>query len=106
MDPEVKARWVAALRSGEYKQGKFALCTRSGFQGQEGDTFCCLGVINEVERLGCDDDEACLVRAHPVHRARTKLDIVPHRAQKFLADMNDGHGWSFSKIADWIEENL
>lgn len=40
MNPEVKARWVAALRSGEYKQGKNAL--------QRDGKFCCLGVLCEI----------------------------------------------------------
>lgn len=33
--------WVAALRSGEYKQGRLALRTRTG-------EFCCLGVACEL----------------------------------------------------------
>lgn len=37
MNPEVKAKWLEALRSGEYKQGKERL--------QAGDRFCCLGVL-------------------------------------------------------------
>lgn len=40
MDQEVKAKWVAALRSGEYPQGKGAL-NRDG-------KFCCLGVLCDV----------------------------------------------------------
>lgn len=41
MNPEVKARWVAALRSGEYKQGKCAL--------RRGDRYCCLGVLCDLQ---------------------------------------------------------
>lgn len=41
MDPKVKAKWVAALRSGDYKQGQLAL--RHG-----DDKFCCLGVLCDV----------------------------------------------------------
>jgi hypothetical protein len=40
MNPEVKARWVAALRSGEYKQGKGAL--------RLNNKFCCLGVLCDL----------------------------------------------------------
>jgi hypothetical protein len=43
VNPEVKAKWLAALRSGEYRQGKHALNT-GGPEGQ----FCCLGVLCEV----------------------------------------------------------
>lgn len=37
IDPDVKAKWVAALRSGEYRQGKKMLKTPEG-------SYCCLGV--------------------------------------------------------------
>jgi hypothetical protein len=40
MNPEVKARWVAALRSGEYLQGTSTL--------RIGDQFCCLGVLCDI----------------------------------------------------------
>ena len=39
--PEVKAKWVAALRSGDYKQGRNALRTHD-------DHFCCLGVLCDL----------------------------------------------------------
>ena len=42
MDPELKAKWIAALRSGEYKQGKNRL------HSNEDNSFCCLGVLCEV----------------------------------------------------------
>jgi hypothetical protein len=41
MNPDVKAKWVAALRSGEYKQGPEWL------QGESG-CFCCLGVLCDI----------------------------------------------------------
>lgn len=41
MNPEVKAKWLAALRSGEYKQGRGQLHT-------PGNTFCCLGVLCDL----------------------------------------------------------
>ncbi len=37
MNPEIKAKWVAALRSGKYKQGESAL--------RIDQTYCCLGVL-------------------------------------------------------------
>lgn len=40
MKPEVKAAWVAALRSGEYEQGKGQL--------RHIDAFCCLGVLCDI----------------------------------------------------------
>jgi hypothetical protein len=40
MNPEIKARWVAALRSGEYEQGKGKL--------NQGGAMCCLGVLCDL----------------------------------------------------------
>jgi hypothetical protein len=40
MKHQIKKRWVEALRSGKYKQGKDYLC-------RDGD-FCCLGVLCEL----------------------------------------------------------
>lgn len=41
MNPEIKALWLAALRSGDYKQGQGVL--RDG-----ADNFCCLGVLTDL----------------------------------------------------------
>ena len=41
MRPELKAQWIAALRSGKYSQGQHELRTPH-------DTFCCLGVLCDV----------------------------------------------------------
>ena len=40
MRKEVKDKWLAALRSGEYKQGKNQLI--------DGDNYCCLGVLCDI----------------------------------------------------------
>lgn len=52
MNPEIKAKWVAALRSGDYEQGR-------GYLHRGG--FCCLGVacdlfIKETGRACWDGD--------------------------------------------------
>lgn len=41
MKPEIKEKWVRALRSGEYTQGKLQLRTKN-------DEFCCLGVLCNI----------------------------------------------------------
>lgn len=43
MNPEIKAQWVAALRSGEYEQGRNKLNTDG--------KYCCLGVLCELAHL-------------------------------------------------------
>ena len=40
MNPEIKAKWLAALRSGEYEQ------TRETLRNSKG--FCCLGVLTDL----------------------------------------------------------
>lgn len=46
MDPELKARWVAALRSGDYEQTTGAL--REQLRNKNCDGFCCLGVLSDL----------------------------------------------------------
>lgn len=44
MNGSIKKRWVEALRSGRYKQGRGVLWNPSD------NTFCCLGVLCEIAR--------------------------------------------------------
>lgn len=63
MRADIKRRWVDALRSGEYKQGKYRLAQSNG---DDKVGYCCLGVLcdlvkNEVgmdwfEDLDSDDN--------------------------------------------------
>ena len=90
--------WIAALRSGKYKQGKDSL--------RAGRNYCCLGV-------------ACVL-THPWYlnseqRQNGDTDLLPDRyAEEFglngrdqydLAGRND-NGDSFSEIADYIESAI
>jgi hypothetical protein len=45
MNPDVKTRWVEALRSGEYAQGREVLHRVSH---DDGALFCCLGVLCDL----------------------------------------------------------
>lgn len=42
MNPDVKKKWLAALRSGEYKKAKRRL--------RYGDHYCCLGILCDLYR--------------------------------------------------------
>lgn len=107
LDPEVKEKWLAALRSGEYEQGDGQLC----YNGK----FCCLGVLNDVLDLGYPEGYGYLTDAPRATRDRFKgkygIDlgvgalILPEDIQSELAHMND-HGRTFAEIADYIEEYL
>lgn len=120
LDPELKARWLFALRSGHYEQGDSELCTR--VDDEDGDKFkhCCLGVLANVYGLensriagecGLDDvglhDLLGRWSAQGDNDHSFCLEAVDTHTtwQRKLAAMNDS-GKSFAEIADFIEANL
>jgi len=106
MDAEFKAKWVAALRSGEYAQVREYLhLTRP-----ENSGFCCIGVACDVAGIpGYDDGHGHMeydgLTGCPSDAVRYSLglDLEPSRV---LVKMNDDDGKSFAEIADWIEAHL
>ena len=118
MNQEIKAQWITALRSGDYRQGQGAL--RRKTDGE--DTFCCLGVLCELAV------EAGVIEAPkysttgvwgygaPAHMGATS--VLPMEVQEWsgvdscgmfggvvecsLTELND-NGTVFSRIADVIE---
>ena len=101
---QFKKDWVAALRSGTYKQGKNHL--------QDGDAYCCLGVAAVIAGYNFDPDtdndltllydappEVC----EPLNQTMLGDDCS---VEGHLICMNDNMGSSFEQIATWIEENL
>jgi len=114
MNPEVKAKWVAALRSGEYKQGTDHLRTNAG-------CFCCLGVLVDIYAKGHgmtfgqvhdarEDND--LPNADVCAWAALSCDNPPlkiNEGVKQASDHNDGNGCdpkTFAQIADAIEAQL
>lgn len=105
MNAEIKTKWLEALKSGKYVQGRGKL--------RHDGKYCCLGVLCDVvdpsrwstppswfpiyEFDGCSgqipDDMG------------EWLGIGP-QLQKTLIGMNDVQRLSFKSIADWIERNL
>jgi hypothetical protein len=111
MQPEIKQQWIDALRSGEYRQGKYAL--------RRGESYCCLGVLSELAvKAGVIDQAKPDIigwiydqKWHSLPKAVSKwADISASSATGttcgILINMNDGGDRSFEEIADWIEENL
>lgn len=110
MKQELKTRWIAALRGGEYQQGKGRLRREESM----GDSFCCLGVL-------CD-----LVSKDGWHRTdngswkfvfgndfgigflpvpfRQAVDL-PQKVTDQCINLND-NGDTFPVIADYLEANL
>ena len=105
---ELRRKWLRALRSGRYKQGRGVLCRIIDDNRYE---YCCLGVLcislrqpmkkyeykdnlmkfGKYEVIYCLDDET-----------QEKLEISHNMVDK-LMDMNDG-GKSFKEIADYLEK--
>lgn len=52
MNQEIKEKWVAALRSGEYKQAAGALKVNT----KEGPAYCCLGVLCDLYAKEFDEE--------------------------------------------------
>lgn len=108
-------KWVEALRSGKYEQGKNALC--------RDDKYCCLGVACEVAlQNGVVITKSTRnITAHNQTFVETLFNsswaYLPPEVQNWLglkndrasfnltglATMNDA-GYSFEEIADKIEE--
>ena len=91
MTPELKARWIVALRSGEYTQGRHALRTKKG-------RYCCLGVL-------------CMVLERPDltstnYEHLRKASGLTISETDGCVDLNDVAQLSFNQIADYIEVYL
>lgn len=110
MNPEIKAKWVAALRSGEYTQTSGSLKSEDG--------HCCLGVLCEISKLetgfGVDenlaenygDDRICdTVQNWANLPCSGGARISINGARETLNEHND-NGRTFPEIADAIEEQL
>lgn len=102
MNKTIKARWLRALRSDKFKQGREQL--------RDGDRFCCLGVLCELaERSGVIESyKGNYLPADVVTWAGVPNNdpIVLGRA---LADRNDGvegRPQNFKQIANLIERHL
>lgn len=96
-----KNKWIKALRSGDYKQGKLKLYNK------EFDSYCCLGVAAYL--CGVRDFKGLtFIKKGIGLRGISKIpDLLKGDSgiPKGLASMND-RGYSFDEIAGYIKENL
>lgn len=122
MKKEIKEKWIAALRSGEYQQ-------TDGYLQRDGK-FCCLGVLCDLavksglsltvreQRAFPDDETSPVVAFYDVNTGTLPYDVQRWSGIKdsigifpddstglsnTLADLND-NGKSFAEIADVIEK--
>lgn len=99
LKPVTREQWVAALRSGEYKQGRGALRIRNS---DDSWNFCCLGVACELAGV---DWRGVLKITSRFHNNATPLAAmlnVTGEQTDALARYND-KGETFLQIADRIE---
>lgn len=98
MNAELKAKWVKALRGGEYRQSKFALKDSQG--------YCCLGVLAEVAGI----EMASYNSAVAYEQIRCLIGGEENKADYSVTspyvEMNDAKDKSFAEIADYVEANL
>ena len=131
VNKELVKKWVEALRSGKYKQGRKALRNKN-------DEFCCLGVLCDISKkdLGIDwePEESGIyvmeknggllpdrVWEYIGRKATTdykvQISITNPKLPDFIAKnypsgylylvtLNDTYGLSFEQIADIIEEEF
>ncbi len=127
MDARIKAEWIKALRSGEYKQAKGDLRVRLDPEGKEYG-FCCLGVLCDmyakekgIEKPwsgegvgGCGD--GVYTKFNGKQRNGTLVQEVKDWAGleygngKYTADnslaIDNDNGKTFAEIADIIDKNF
>ena len=121
MKKSIMKKWVKALRSGEYAQGKYALC----YAGKEYDYFCCLGVLTDLymqdvgglqvyggestgEEYSYEFHDSSLtdeVMKWSGVVSETGHFIDANGVSSHLTTINDSRGNSFKRIADVIENN-
>lgn len=105
----VRRKWIAALRSGEYKQGTGMLRRRHKVYSEDRVGHCCLGVLCEV--LGVKYREEAGLPSSQVLGAAGIGDLIGD-----LTEVNDNRGGSvgraegrdlphcnFNEIADTLE---
>lgn len=108
MTKEIAMKWVEALRSGKYEQGKSYL----RFDDYHSVKYCCLGVLGAISGMSEEDlDDAdnlegfeikCGIATAYGHLSDSRT-YFNHEEYSSLSGANDS-GVSFAIIADWIEK--
>lgn len=129
MKEDIKAKWVEALRSGNYKQTEGNLHDTRG--------YCCLGVLCDIARqdgVGHWEPsaaETCFLFVPRIDDVDADRSALPHAVQHWaglpnenpsvdlpdadnqlgvslstVAEANDSGNYDFNRIADLIEEQF
>lgn len=110
--PDIKEKWLAALRNGTRKQGQSAL------YNAQTKGYCCLGVLCSVMRVPrLELDDVCmpndLENFHEIFRIPLEVEAdemfwkVPYKGKlRPLEELNDIDKLSFKQIANIIERTV
>lgn len=103
LNPEAKAKWLEALRSGRYAQARESL--------RNSDGFCCLGVLCDATNPNGWSGQAWSYKGSTMWETSLPVNFMNEinlagEMEDNLINMNDRQGKSFSQIADWIEAHL
>ena len=101
LNRELMEKWVAALRSGEYKQGAEYLCQYD--EDGNATAFCCLGVLQNIERRIGDMVEGDELLDEDSLKEFLGVNKNDGFIQSTYAEWND-RGTPFSEIADRLEK--
>lgn len=120
MNPEIKDLWLKALRSGKYVQGRGTLQTSY-------NSFCCLGVLCDIAVKNKVIPDPKAQRFEYAYGAAMEEGVLPEEVRLWaglsdnnpsilagddrpnqydLSELNDDREYTFSEIADLIEEQL
>jgi hypothetical protein len=115
MNPQIKQKWVSALRSGEYQQTQRRLHDENG--------FCCLGVLCDLYLKENQLEWEPSTHYNNVYVFQYMATVLPLSVMEWvgvgegnpyvyvnggpftLAELND-RGSTFNEIADVIEKQL
>lgn len=123
MKKEIKEKWLKALRSGKYKQGQHYL--------KLGNNFCCLGVLCDLHRKEDPEKREWYSGGQYYYSEKdvlpeevakwaglegqnaTNPSLIAEEKEQHITSLNDGvlslgvsHPYSFTELADLIEEQL
>ena len=100
MKDNIKTKWIKALRSGKFLQGRGHLKKCRGRGNQP--SYCCLGVLR-----GIIHQYSKLMQGGDAYLNNKHLEEVglDNGTQRTLAQFNDS-GRSFKIIADYIEQKV
>lgn len=98
-------KWIAALRSGKYRQTTGELATEVRYEnGKKAYKFCCLGVMCMVNRKKANAYE--MVGSTMPKDEENEDGGISYASANYLTHLNDEKGLKFSKIANELEKAL